>query len=542
MMRFTRPLLAWPALLAGALLLMTTAGPGVHDTRATAAPRDDHGGLRARFVNEPSSVPFIGSDLGGAPAATITVTYNGFTAQSQAAFQRAVDIWASVITSSVPIRVSATMSSLDPGVLGSAGSNSIWRDFSGAPASGTWFPDALADKLAGQDLSAGQPDIVANFTTDPSINWYFGTDANPGANQFDFVTVVLHELGHGLGFFGSADVSGGAGTWGQSGRPYIYDRYVKTGGGQSIISFATPSAALAATLQGGSLFFASPVADGGAISAPARLYAPGAWESGSSYSHLDEGTYVSGNAQSLMTPQLSMMEAIHDPGSITREIFADMGWTVGSSPAPTPGGTPGTPTNVQVSVNGTTSLTVTWSAPSSGATPTSYLVDFSVTPGGAPAARVASGTTSTSVNIPAGTTGTFYASVTALNGSTAGTASSPVAFTIGSAGPGPCTSAPPAPTGLTGGVSGGVASVSWTASAGATSYVVQAGSASGGTNIFNANVGANTAVSAAVPAGFSAFVQVLAVNACGTSGPSTPISIAGDGGLNTVFSGFRPGR
>lgn len=29
---------------------------------------------------------------------------------------------------------------------------------------------------------------------------YFGTDGNPPSNQFDFVTVFMHELTHGLGF------------------------------------------------------------------------------------------------------------------------------------------------------------------------------------------------------------------------------------------------------------------------------------------------------------------------------------------------------
>ncbi|MGE4069177.1 MAG: hypothetical protein AB7H88_20560 [Vicinamibacterales bacterium] len=513
--------------------------PGV----AVGTAADAHGGLIARRVDQPSYTPPMPSDLGGAPAATITVTYTGFTAASQAAFQRAVDIWAGIITSSVPIRVSATMKPLATNVLGSAGANFYWRNFSGGVAN-SWYPDALADKLAGSDRNPGDFDIVANFTTDPSINWYFGTDGNPGSGQYDFVSVVLHEIGHGLGFSGSGDVSGGVGTWGSSGVPDIYDRFVKNGSGVSIMSFTSGTAALAAQLLGGNLFWNTPAADGGPISSPAKLYAPSSWESGSSYSHLDEDTYVAGNANSLMTPQISMMEAIHDPGTITREIFADMGWTVGSTtPTPTPSGPPGTPTGVAVAVNGTSSLTVTWTAPSSGTTPTSYRVDFSVTPGGASAAQVASTTTSATVNIPAGTTGTFYATVTAIAGSTAGTASSPVAFTIGSSGPGPCTTAPVAPTGVSASASGGIATVSWTASAGATSYVVQAGSASGGTNIYDANVGANTTVSASVPAGFFAFVQVRAVNACGTSAASTPVTLSADPRAlpGTAFSGFRPG-
>ena len=36
-----------------------------------------------------------------------------------------------------------------------------------------------------------------------SEDWYFGLDGQPGEDQFDFVSVVLHEVGHGLGFHDS---------------------------------------------------------------------------------------------------------------------------------------------------------------------------------------------------------------------------------------------------------------------------------------------------------------------------------------------------
>jgi hypothetical protein len=50
------------------------------------------------------------------------------------------------------------------------------------------------------------------------------------------------------------------------------------------------------------------------------------WQQGSSYSHLDEATYPAGNANSLMTPQLSSAEAIHSPGPITQALFKSIGW------------------------------------------------------------------------------------------------------------------------------------------------------------------------------------------------------------------------
>ena len=47
------------------------------------------------------------------PAADIVVNYTGFTAEAQAAFQRAVDIWASTLITTVPIEIDANFVSVD---------------------------------------------------------------------------------------------------------------------------------------------------------------------------------------------------------------------------------------------------------------------------------------------------------------------------------------------------------------------------------------------------------------------------------------------
>ena len=257
---------------------------------------------------------------------TFIVTYNGFSPQAQAAFQAAVDVWATQIQSSVPIRVTANWEPLDPGVLGSAGATTIHRNFSGAPVGNVWFPQATANKIAGTDLNPVDDDIAASFNS--NFTWYYGTDGNAASN-FDLMTVVLHELGHGLGFFGSMDGSGGIGTWGVLGSPFIYDLFAINGSSQSLLNttlFPNGSAALAAQLVGNSVFFAGPnvgIANGGFA---ARLYAPNPWQEGSSYSHFNETTFPAGNINSLMTPQLGPGEAIHDTGPITRGLFTDTGW------------------------------------------------------------------------------------------------------------------------------------------------------------------------------------------------------------------------
>ena len=84
--------------------------------------------------------------------------------------------------------------------------------------------------------------------------------------------------------------------------------------------------------------------------------------------------------------------------------------------------------------------------------------------------------------------------------------------------------APAAPTGLTSTVSGSVVMLRWSASVGALEYIVEAGSAPNATNIFNASVGPNTAVSAPVPVG-RYYVRVRAKNAVGVSAPSAEIIV-----------------
>lgn len=265
---------------------------------------------------------------------TFIVNYDaGFNANpaAKAAFQFAVDQWSNLITSSVPIVVDASFTELPPGVLGSAGPVNLYRNFPGAPQTSTWYPVALANSLNGSDLQPSVSDIGATFaSTFPSF--YFGTDGNT-AGKLDFASVVLHELGHGLGFLGLMDVDGfGVGSCCfATTSPSIYDRFTTTNG-TSLLSIPDNTVALGNALQGQDLRFTGPQAAAANGGTPPRLYGPSPWESGSSYAHLDESTYGAGNPNSLMTPAIGFNEVIHTPGAITLGLFADSGWSVGALP------------------------------------------------------------------------------------------------------------------------------------------------------------------------------------------------------------------
>jgi uncharacterized repeat protein (TIGR01451 family) len=277
-----------------------------------------------------------------AQAATITVHYlqneqnewgydcGVWNTSARTAFQYAVDIWAEQLHSTVPIVVEACWTNLGAGVLGAAGPADFWRNYPGAPRTDAWYPSALANALAGYDMDAGEHDINASLNSH-FASWYFGTDGSPGPGQYDFASVVLHELCHGLGFIGSMWVEHGVGSWGWWSSPVVFDHYLENGDWQSLLTaFPNNSVSLGNQLRGmgNGVYFDGPnasVANGG----PVKLYAPSTWDGGSSIYHVD--VIFDGTPDALMTYSLSPREVIHDPGPVTRGIMQDLGWAVAVS-------------------------------------------------------------------------------------------------------------------------------------------------------------------------------------------------------------------
>ncbi len=265
---------------------------------------------------------------------------------SQAAFSYAASIWASLLNSTVPIKINACWANLDYGVLGHSAAEGFYRDFFGAPVAGTWYPVALANALSGTDLNDvdGTDDDGFNDDADAEmeiayssngISWYFGTDGNTPMGQYDFVSVVLHEICHALGFDGTMQVSSGLGYWGwDTGYPAIYDRFTENGFGTGLLTYLSGSSALATQLTSNNVYFDGPNANAANGNNRPKLYAPSTWQPGSSYAHLDET--FNGTENALMTYSLDDGESVHNPGPVTQGILKDLGWIVGV-PAPNVG-------------------------------------------------------------------------------------------------------------------------------------------------------------------------------------------------------------
>ena len=169
--------------------------------------------------------PAAAAPVGGNPGATVG-------AQRLYVFQYAANIWGGILPSGVGIRVQAKFDPLSctatSGVLGSAGPVTVWRDFSGAILAGHWYHAALANKLTGFDLDGTGNDISATFNSDIGgatclpVGWYYGVDGNEGG-QIELLPVVLHELGHGLGF--STTTNGQTGAY-LATFPGVFDHFL----------------------------------------------------------------------------------------------------------------------------------------------------------------------------------------------------------------------------------------------------------------------------------------------------------------------------
>ena len=268
------------------------------------------------------------------PSATIQVSYHNFPAKDKAAFQAAVDEWQTQIVSTKVIHINASWTPLGStsGILGEAGPTSFYLG-----TDNFLYPAALAEARCSCNLKRGA-EIQAEFNSQFPY-WYTGTDGNVPTSRWDLETVVLHELGHGLGFMSSFDVVGKKGFWGFSqgnnNYPLRFDvlEYTTKTGDTTMTSFASGTTALRNQLVDGGVFVGGDNVTA-VLGQRAKLYSPHLWQEGSSNSHFDEKTYPAGTLNALMTPVLDNGEAIHDPGPAVLALFRDIGWTTTETPPP----------------------------------------------------------------------------------------------------------------------------------------------------------------------------------------------------------------
>ncbi len=161
--------------------------------------------------------------------------------QARIVFEFAANMWGAVLKSDGPIDIDARFSALqcnDAGiVLGSTGTNGYARftNPADAPAGAQvniWYPGSLINAFIGEDASSGVSEMSMSFNGAlgtpaclPDGGWYFGLDGNTPIGQNNLLNVMLHEMGHGLGFAGRTSLTTGAlsGGYNDIYSSFVYD-------------------------------------------------------------------------------------------------------------------------------------------------------------------------------------------------------------------------------------------------------------------------------------------------------------------------------
>lgn len=263
-------------------------------------------------------------------------------------FRAAAEQWGSIVASDVEIVVEAsfapvpeTQCSPNSGTLGAAGPGNFIAGFRGAPQASTFYPVALANALAGQDLDPGFADIVANFNgavdTDPDcltgVRFYYGFDHQGGNRAVDFYNTVMHEIGHGLGF---TTLIANDGTNLAAPGFMVVDRLIFDNTRGQFWDEMTNAQRASSVLNDGNV-----VNTGDAAFAGARgqgmtsgngtdgrgrplIYTPNPAEQGSSLAHWDTETRPSLLMEPFSTADIRVNEGV----DITSCMLADMGWAL----------------------------------------------------------------------------------------------------------------------------------------------------------------------------------------------------------------------
>ena len=135
------------------------------------------------------------------------------------------------------------------------------------------YVTSLANQMTNSELNPGQYDMDIYFNLFTPM--YYGNGAPP-ANQMDFISLAMHEIGHGLGFYSDGYVdNSGKGSFGnvpvsvfmglitpsfpwrgQDSVPTIYDKYLQKASGNALATCAPfNSNALGDSIMNGMLYF-----------------------------------------------------------------------------------------------------------------------------------------------------------------------------------------------------------------------------------------------------------------------------------------------
>jgi hypothetical protein len=270
-----------------------------------------------------------------------------FGEQARRTLETAGDIWGKALKAAYPHETITAAVKFTPGFTGAGSSEAVGANFSNLIPD-TAYPAALINHFSGRDLIPPQgpflgiPGIAPPFPGGAEMgiqfgsdtNFFFGTKGHPASNQADFLTIALHEIGHGLGFStqvqsdgtfrGSLNPDGSGGAY-----PALYDRFVVDEFGTPIV-YMTAAERLAAVTDADGIFWsgAQAVAANGRnrpfLMAIDNNFAPGV-----SVAHFSQE--LIGRSDLLMDSANSeeiLGLVVRAPDNLTLGVLDDMGWRI----------------------------------------------------------------------------------------------------------------------------------------------------------------------------------------------------------------------
>jgi hypothetical protein len=163
-------------------------------------------------------------------------------------------------------------------------------------------------------------------------------------------------------------------------------------------------------------------------------------------------------------------------------------------------------------------VTLSWTPPSTGPTPTGYRLEAGSSQGAANLATLATNATP-SITVPGVGDGTYFVRVRGERNGVVGPASADVQVVVAGC------PAPAAPGSLTSTVSPArIVTLTWGNVTGATGFIIEAASTPGGPVIASLPVGSTTSISVPAPPG-TYFVTVRALNGCGPGQASNVVTV-----------------
>jgi hypothetical protein len=244
-------------------------------------------------------------------------------AQRRDAFRAAALLWGSSFESSFPGEIVRVNVSFDPlpatryGV-GTPFGVLLDANLPGRPAMPLFVPLAIDQHAIDRFQLPAPYDVQGSLVFNQDYDFFLGTNGAPGAHT-DFVTAVMHELGHVFAFASRIDQNGDF-----IDAPGVYDLNVENAAGVPLIDLS-PKERLAAVTSGNGLFWGGELAIAANGGQRPNLSAGSVYVQGENAFHLSENF---GFGDALMSPDLAPGEVIRKFTPVETAMFTELGWNV----------------------------------------------------------------------------------------------------------------------------------------------------------------------------------------------------------------------